>query len=307
MKRHWLALVTVFTLCILLVGCGHSHEWSDATCDTPKTCISCGETEGEALGHDWCEATCQESKHCSRCNATEGEPLPHEWVEATCQEAKHCMTCGHTQGGLAKHIWEDATCTTAKTCTVCKKTDGEPLGHSVAEWTTTTEASCSAEGLRVGICETCHKECGKIIEKLPHTPGDWQIKEDYIFYPDGSVAPGTEEIVCTVCNEEIDTREYTVELTLSQKNAVIRAYDEIEFWHCGSYFLIHTILVDFDDFPLEDARLAVEHMDVDWDEQAILYAQQNSSGESKAGLQEMMRYYGFSTEQIAKALEEIGY
>ena len=27
------------------------HKWTDATCTEPKTCSSCGETEGEALGH----------------------------------------------------------------------------------------------------------------------------------------------------------------------------------------------------------------------------------------------------------------
>ena len=28
------------------------HDWTDADCDTPKTCAVCGETEGVALGHD---------------------------------------------------------------------------------------------------------------------------------------------------------------------------------------------------------------------------------------------------------------
>lgn len=31
------------------------HKWADATCDTPKTCSVCHETEGEALGHSWDE------------------------------------------------------------------------------------------------------------------------------------------------------------------------------------------------------------------------------------------------------------
>ena len=29
----------------------HEHSWADATCEAPKTCTGCGETEGEALGH----------------------------------------------------------------------------------------------------------------------------------------------------------------------------------------------------------------------------------------------------------------
>ena len=40
------------------------HEWTEATCTTPKTCSICGVTEGEALGHDWKDATCTEPKTC---------------------------------------------------------------------------------------------------------------------------------------------------------------------------------------------------------------------------------------------------
>lgn len=40
--------------------CTGEHEWTDATCETPKTCSVCGKTEGEALGHDWnAESVCQ--------------------------------------------------------------------------------------------------------------------------------------------------------------------------------------------------------------------------------------------------------
>ena len=35
---------------------GHLHEWKEATCLEPKTCGSCGETEGTALGHGATEA-----------------------------------------------------------------------------------------------------------------------------------------------------------------------------------------------------------------------------------------------------------
>ena len=48
-------------LALSLAGCGHQHSWEDATCDTPKTCSECGETEGEALGHE------VSIGKCSRC------------------------------------------------------------------------------------------------------------------------------------------------------------------------------------------------------------------------------------------------
>lgn len=31
----------------------HTHTWSEATCTSPKTCTTCGATEGSALGHDF--------------------------------------------------------------------------------------------------------------------------------------------------------------------------------------------------------------------------------------------------------------
>jgi hypothetical protein len=52
------------------------HSWIDADCDTPKTCTTCGETEGKALGHAWVDATTEAPKTCSRCALTEGDKLP---------------------------------------------------------------------------------------------------------------------------------------------------------------------------------------------------------------------------------------
>lgn len=273
------AVIVIAVILVLTLVCFHS--WKEATCDAPMTCEKCGETKGDAL--------------------------VHEWIEATCTEARHCVLCGLSQGTPLEHKWKDATCVTAKTCADCNKTDGKPLGHAVKEWEITKETSCSTEGERIGTCERCKKDCKEKIDKLPHTESDWTVKKDYVFNPDGTVVPGTEAIVCTVCKAEIKSREYTTELTLSQKNAVICAYDEISFWHCGPSFLIHDVLVDFNDFSVSDSKLAVEHMTVDWDEQAVLYAKENCEGSSRAGLAEEMRYYGFNNAQIEKALKEVGY
>ena len=48
-------------------------------------------------------------------------------------------------------------------------------------------------------------------------------------------------------------------------------------------------------------------MDVDFDEQAVLYVQQNSAGQSKGEITQMMRYYGYTKEQINNALERAGF
>ncbi len=97
MKRTMLILTVL--LCALLTGCCLSHEWQEATCEVPKTCAKCGETEGEALGHSWQDAACTEAKICSVCAATEGEPLGHkDLTEANYQQAAVCGVCGEEVG-----------------------------------------------------------------------------------------------------------------------------------------------------------------------------------------------------------------
>lgn len=43
----------------------HEHNFLLATCTAPKTCLSCGKTEGSANGHSWESATCTSPKKCS--------------------------------------------------------------------------------------------------------------------------------------------------------------------------------------------------------------------------------------------------
>lgn len=103
----------VLALCLsMLTGCCFHKEWYAATCETPKTCVECGETEGEALGHIWVEATCTTPKTCTTCRVTEGEALGHIWVEATTEAPKTCTTCAATEG---ERIITDPRFTTAAT------------------------------------------------------------------------------------------------------------------------------------------------------------------------------------------------
>ena len=48
-------------------------------------------------------------------------------------------------------------------------------------------------------------------------------------------------------------------------------------------------------------------MDVNFDEQAVAYVRSNSSGQSKGEVAEMMRYYGYTEEQINNAFEKAGF
>lgn len=98
MKKK-MCMAGMILVCFMFMGCGHKHEWTEATCTEPKKCSGCGATEGEALGHEWIEATCTEPKTCSRCGATEGEALGHTLTqEANYQQAAVCGICGQTVG-----------------------------------------------------------------------------------------------------------------------------------------------------------------------------------------------------------------
>ena len=53
------------------------HDYTDATCTTPKTCKICRVTTGGALGHDYTDATCTTPKTCKVCKETVGEKASH--------------------------------------------------------------------------------------------------------------------------------------------------------------------------------------------------------------------------------------
>ena len=282
-KKRIIAIISIVGIVaivgVLFYTC--YHKWNAATCEKPKTCSICGKTEGEPLGHKWDEATCEKPKICSICGKTEGEPLGHKWDEATCEKPK--------------------------TCSICKKVEGDSLGHDLLEWKITQESSCSKEGEKAAICSRCNKTITENIDKIEHTPGDWEVKTDYVISPQAIITPGQEVQKCQVCGEELQLREYTIELSTSQRNAILKAYQEVNNWHCGRDFLINEVLVSYDGYPIEDATFAVDHMKVDWEEQAILYAKRNGSGESRNQLTETMIHYGFNQEQINKALAAVGY
>ena len=231
----------------------------------------------------------------------------HSWKDATCTKPRTCSICGKTEGEALGHKWSEATCTEPQTCSVCKETKGEELGHDPDTWSTIIDATCTAVGEKEATCKRCGKSLVEEIPMIDHTPGEWTVTKDYKINRDGTVTPGTQAVSCTVCNTELETKDYTIELTNSQKNAVIRAYEEENFWHVSRDYLINDVLVGFDYFSVEDATFAVDHMDVDFDEQAVLYVQQNSAEQSKGEITEMMRYYGYTEAQISNALEKAGF
>jgi hypothetical protein len=69
----------------------HVHKWNKADCLTPKTCRTCGATEGTTGSHSYSDATCTSPAKCSVCNQTNGEPLG-----CTAGADNTCIRCGKT-------------------------------------------------------------------------------------------------------------------------------------------------------------------------------------------------------------------
>ena len=54
-----------------------NHEYRDADCESPKTCILCGITRGSALGHDYVEGICS---RCQKEDKTYRPLVGTDWV-----------------------------------------------------------------------------------------------------------------------------------------------------------------------------------------------------------------------------------
>ena len=137
MKKKISVLALMLCCLLVLAGCC-SHEWFAATCEVPKTCAKCGETEGEALGHSWADATCTAPKTCSVCHAQEGSALGHNWVDATTEAPKTCIACNLTEG---ERIITDPRFTTAATKDLYGKWTLQAPTHN--EWITDVEIPVS--------------------------------------------------------------------------------------------------------------------------------------------------------------------
>ena len=149
-------LLLAFSSCGLFSGTEKEceHQWTDATCTSPKTCTICGEREGSLLPHNLVDATCTDAKTCTLCNQTWGESLGHKWTPATCTEARTCMVCNVVEGDPPGHELADATCEKPITCKVCGYKEGEALGHKYVE--SVTAPTCTEDGYTTHTCSTCN-------------------------------------------------------------------------------------------------------------------------------------------------------
>lgn len=72
-----------------------AHHYTDADCNTPKTCSICGATDGSANGHTWTSANCNTPKTCSICGATDGSANGHipNTDDNDCTTPIQCVNC----------------------------------------------------------------------------------------------------------------------------------------------------------------------------------------------------------------------
>ncbi|WP_019972497.1 Ltp family lipoprotein [Mycobacterium sp. 141] len=87
--------------------------------------------------------------------------------------------------------------------------------------------------------------------------------------------------------------------TVSQRNAVRTAKDYLDYTAFSREGLIKQL--EFDDFSTADATFAVDHIAVDWNEQAAKAAKDylDYSGFSRGGLIDQLEFDGFTSSQAA--------
>ena len=69
----------------------HKHTWIEATCQVPRTCSECGETEGEPFSHDFYTPDCvNQPGVCYMCGLTQEAPPGHKYHWDSSGECTRC-------------------------------------------------------------------------------------------------------------------------------------------------------------------------------------------------------------------------
>ncbi len=105
-KRHGFVLAALAVAIAVVIGVFaggflfHKHEWTEASCESPQQCITCGELHGDPAEHEWKAATCLSPQICVQCGETQGNALEHVWEDATYSKPETCKNCGQHSGAV---------------------------------------------------------------------------------------------------------------------------------------------------------------------------------------------------------------
>lgn len=96
------------------------------------------------------------------------------------------------------------------------------------------------------------------------------------------------------------------EMTLAQKNAIRAAKNYLDYTSFSKKGLIKQL--EFEEYSTEDAKFAVNNIEVDWKFQAVEAGKKylDYSAFSRSGLIKQLEFEGFTTEEATHAVNEIG-
>ena len=215
------------------------HQWTAATCTSPKTCALCQKTEGDPLGHTGGTATCSQKAVCTVCNNEYGDLAAHAFTEnvvksealksaANCTSAavyyKSC-SCGAVStnaadtfidGRIGKHQYGQST-----VCSICGFDAGDLYYYNLAESFFTTD--CGSIKIKDFVYE---------IETNDTEPSGVQkatsvdFVELELFYKDGEIGGNGHCKISTTYFGNILTKHYEAYATISDGYVYLFAKDE---------------------------------------------------------------------------------
>ena len=312
-KVFCLFLICVTCIC-LFSGCSHNHIWEDATCEHPRTCNMCGETQGDALAHHWI-GECGQKEYCADCGKISNVAIEHDYTIADCTQNKHCKKCGRIDAPALGHdlidvtILQEANCGNEGKqegiCSLCGENITTVIPatneHTIKKWTISKEATCTVTGLREGYCSICQQD---ISEKIDFA--DCIVDDSWVL--DGTISSdgiATCSKKCKVCGSVAESERF--QLTMGQINAYKSAQSYLRHMSFSRSGLIDQL--EFEGYTTEDAITAVELSGVNWFEQAAKKAESylRHMSFSRSGLIDQLKFEGFTKEEAEYGVSAVGY
>lgn len=235
----------------------------------------------------------------------------HVMEDATCTKPALCQKCGHVEGEACGHSWDgETTCEKIAECTICgAKKDSETLPHEKTNIKHEKPATCKEKGRDVFTCKTCGKTFQEVLPLLDHKYPAKPTRHDefYVTVDTATLYPGHDVYVCEVCGNEkaIETDE---NITNEQKRCIEQGIS-----YLGSSSFSKQDLVDqleYEGYNSNMAKWAVDHLKVNWNEQAYQEAKSylRSSNFSYNGLMRQLTSTsgsGFTQSEAEYAMAKI--